>query len=602
MGRGKVVDPGSSPAGPEIKRSKVEHIKEASHLLREPLATELQQDTSHFSEAAIQILKFHGVYQQDDRDARQQRRQEGLERAYSMMLRTRVPGGIVPPQMYLTLDKLADQYGNGTLRTTTRQAFQMHGVLKQDLKTVLASIVKQMGSTLSACGDVNRNVMAPMSPYKNRPDFVYAQAYANKLADVLTPEADAYFDIWVDGERVELPEDPDVALAKQFVGQGVRDPQSPEPLYGTQFLPRKFKCAIGIPAENTVDIYSQDIGLIVITDPGTGKLKGFNILVGGGLGRAHNKDETMPLLAQPLGFAPPEEVLKVVQAILAVQRDNGNRQDRKQARMKYLIQNWGIRKFRQAVEQYYGQKLKRWRPLPELNPPGFLGWREQGDGKLFLGLFIENGRIADTPERQLKTALRQITERFGFEIRLTPTQDLLFVGIEPEQRPQVDAILQEYGVMPFEGIPALVRDGMACPALPTCGLAIAESERALPSLLRQVDALLQDLGLGQESFVVRMTGCPNGCARPYLAELGFVGTGPEQYQVWLGGSPRGDRLATVFAEKVHANGILDLLRPLFKHYQQHKFASESFGDFGHRVGFEVLRAQLAPDPVLAGVR
>ncbi len=596
QGAEQSVDQQSDP-----KRSKVELIKAASHLLREPLATELGQPTDHFTEAAIQILKFHGVYQQDDRDARQERRQEGLGRAYSMMLRTRMPGGIVPPQMYLILDELSDRYGNGTLRTTTRQAFQMHGVLKQDLKAVLSNIVRQMGSTLSACGDVNRNVMAPMAPYKQRPDYVHAQAWASKLADVLTPEADAYYDIWVDGEKVEIPEDPQVTAAKQFVGHGVRDPHSPEPLYGTQFLPRKFKCAIGIPAENTVDIYSQDIGLIVITDPGTGKLKGFNILVGGGLGRAHNKAETEPLLAQQLGFASPDEILNVVQAILAVQRDHGNRHDRKQARMKYLVRDWGIRRFRQTVEQYYGQKLKRWRPLPELNPPGFLGWREQGDGKLFLGLFIENGRIADTPERQLKTALRQITEQFGFEIRLTPTQDLLFIDIDPEQRPQVDAILQECGVAPFEGIPALVRDGMACPALPTCGLAIAESERALPRLLRQVDALLQDLGLGQESFVVRMTGCPNGCARPYLAELGLVGTLPDHYQVWLGGSPRGDRLAQVFAEKVHIDGILLLLRPLLTHYKQEKFASESFGDFCYRVGFEALRQRLAPDPVLATV-
>lgn len=591
----------SASATSAPKRSKVEAIKEASQLLREPLATELKQDTTHFSEPAIQILKFHGVYQQDDRDARQERRQAGLERDYSMMLRTRVPGGVVPPQLYLTLDELADRYGNGTLRTTTRQAFQLHGILKQDLKTVLASIITQMGSTLSACGDVNRNVMAPVAPYKNRPDYVHAQTWASKLADVLTPEADAYYELWVDGERVPLPEDPQVKEAKSFVGNGVRDPQAIEPLYGSQFLPRKFKCAIGIPAENTVDIYSQDIGLLVVTDPKNGKLMGFNILVGGGLGRAHNKDETEPLLAQKMAFATPDEVLQVVQAILAVQRDHGNRHDRKQARMKYLVRDWGIRKFRDEVEWYFGQKLKRWRVMPAFNPPGFLGWRQQGDGKLFLGLFIENGRISDTPERQLKTALKQITERFGFEMRVTPTQDLILVDIDPAQRGAVDAILQEHGVLAWEGIPALVREGMACPALPTCGLAIAESERALPGLLRRLDELLQELGLGQESFVVRMTGCPNGCARPYLAEVGLVGTLPDHYQLWLAGSPRGDRLARVFAEKVHIAQVLPLLRALLLAFRQERFADESFGDFCHRVGFEALQARLDPTPVAVSV-
>ncbi|MFQ3585526.1 MAG: NADPH-dependent assimilatory sulfite reductase hemoprotein subunit, partial [Cyanobacteriota bacterium] len=341
----------SSVAASEVKRSKVEQIKEQSHFLRDPLLEELAEDTTHFSEAAVQVLKFHGTYQQDDRDTRQQRRQEGRERDYSMMLRTRIPGGHVPPQLYLTLDRLADQYGNGTLRATTRQTFQLHGILKKNLKATLASILHQMGSTLAACGDVNRNVMAPVAPYKNRPAYRYAQEYARKLADLLAPKTSAYYEIWVDGEPIPIPPvDEDVLVAQEFVGHGVRL-EGPEPLYGPVYLPRKFKTAITVAGENTVDVYSQDLGLIVLTDR-KGSLKGFNIVVGGGMGRTHGKEETEPLLAQKLCFAPPESVHQICQAILAVQRDHGNRSDRKQARLKYLVRKWGIRKFRRVVEEY----------------------------------------------------------------------------------------------------------------------------------------------------------------------------------------------------------------------------------------------------------
>ncbi|MDX2271715.1 MAG: sulfite reductase, ferredoxin dependent [Cyanobacteriota bacterium] len=576
------------PAPVSAKLAKNEAIKTASNFLREPLATELRQDTSHFSEPAVQILKFHGTYQQDNRDARQERRQAGLERDYSMMLRTRVPGGHVPAPLYLTLDQLSETYGNGTLRTTTRQTFQIHGILKQNLKTVIGSIIQQMGSTLATCGDVNRNIMAPAAPYQQRPDYRYAQEYAHKLADVLAPHTRAYYELWVDDQPIEIPEDPEVSQAKQFVGQGVQVVGSPEPLYGNQYLPRKFKAAITVAGDNSVDIYSQDIGLVVLTTP-TGKLKGFNILVGGGLGRTHGKEETFPLLAQPLGFATPAEIYEVVQAIVAVQRDHGNRQDRRQARMKYLVHQWGIRKFRRAVEQYYGSKLKRFRVMPEFVAKPELGWREQGDGQLFLGLSIENGRIQDTPNCQLKTALREIAQHFALPLRLTPTQDILLTDINPAHREKINQILVDRGVLPVERIPPLVQVSMACPALPTCGLAITESERALPDVLRRLHGLLGELDLAHEPLVVRMTGCPNGCARPYLAELGLVGVTPEHYQIWLGGSPRGERLASVFLEKLHVDQITTMLRPILFCFQQERYAQESLGDYCHRVGLERLR-------------
>ncbi|MEN9203870.1 MAG: NADPH-dependent assimilatory sulfite reductase hemoprotein subunit [Thermostichus sp. DG_1_6_bins_120] len=587
----------SSVASSEVKRSKVEQIKADSHFLRDPLLEEVGQDTTHFSEAAVQVLKFHGTYQQDDRDLRQQRRQEGQERAYSMMLRTRIPGGHVAPQLYLTLDRLADEYGNGTLRATTRQTFQLHGILKKDLKVTLATILKQMGSTLAACGDVNRNVMAPVAPYKNRPAFRYAQEYARKLADLLAPKTSAYYEIWVDGEPIPIPPmDEEVKAAEAFVGHGVRL-EGPEPLYGPVYLPRKFKSAIAVAGENSVDVYSQDLGLIVLTDR-KGQLKGFNIVVGGGMGRTHGKEETEPLLAQKLCFAPPESVYKVCQAILAVQRDHGNRWDRKQARLKYLVRDWGIRKFRRVVERYLGEKLQRSRPLPKFAPNSddYLGWHEQGDGRWFLGISIENGRIQDTAGQQLKTALRRITETFALPLRVTPTQDVLIVDIEKQQRDAINQILKSCGVPCKEEIPQIVRLSMACPALPTCGLAITESERALPTLIRRLDQLLQELGLQDAPFLVRMTGCPNGCARPYLAELGLVGSAPDHYQVWLGASPRGDRLAQVFQERVHIDAIVPLMRSVLQVYKQERYPQEAFGDYCHRVGIPYLQAQVQALP------
>ncbi len=576
---------------PEKKPSKVEGIKERSHYLREPLLTELHQDTTHFTEEAVQILKFHGSYQQDNRDTRQERRAQGLEREYSMMLRTRIPGGHVHPQFYLTLDHLADTYGNGTLRATNRQTFQLHGVLKQNLKTVIGTIVQQMGSTISACGDVNRNVMAPAAPYKNCSDYVYAQEYACKLADLLTPQSGAYYEIWVDGEPVEIPEDPEVTAARQFKGKGILIEGSPEPLYGQHFLPRKFKAAIGVPTDNTVDIYSQDIGLIVLTDA-KDKLLGFNIVVGGGMGRTHNKEETFPLLAQPLGFATPDEIYAVVQAIVAVQRDHGNRSDRRQARMKYLVHNWGINTFRRTVEKYYGRRLKKFRSLPEFQPTSELGWHPQGDGKLFVGIFVENGRIQNTETQQLKTALREIVQRYNLHLRVTPTQDILLVDIDPAWRFEIDTILQTHNILPADRVSPLLRSSMACPALPTCGLAITESERALPDLLRQIDTLLEEIGLGKESIIVRMTGCPNGCARPYLAELGFVGVVPDHYQVWIGGSPRGERLAQLWVEKMAVETIPDQLKPILLAFQKERYFQERFGDYCDRVGLEYLTSLL----------
>ncbi|AFZ27331.1 sulfite reductase (ferredoxin) [Cylindrospermum stagnale PCC 7417] len=568
------------------KPSKVEGIKENSNFLREPVATEILEDTTHFSEDAIQLLKFHGSYQQDNRD----NRVKGQEKDYQFMLRTKNPGGFVPPQLYLALDKLADEYGNHTLRATTRQGFQVHGILKKNLKTAIATIFKNLGSTLGACGDVNRNVMAPPVPLKNRPDYQYAWEYAQNIADLLSPQTGAYYEIWLDGEKaISAEEHPDVKAARQRNGTGTIIHDTEEPIYGTHYMPRKFKICVTVPGDNSVDLYSQDLTLVVITNK-KGELQGFNIFAGGGLGRTHGKEETFARIADPICFVAKADVYDLVKAVVATQRDYGDRTDRRHARLKYLINDWGVDKFRAQVEEYFGKPVEPFKTLPKFKYQDFLGWEEQGDGNLFLGISIDNGRVKDEGSFQLKTALREIVEQFNLPIRLTPNQNLIFCDIAPDNKQAIQEILDIRGVVADPGkIEPLTRFAMACPALPTCGLAITESERAIPGILERIRALLDKLGLQKQHFVVRMTGCPNGCARPYMAELGFVGSAPESYQVWLGGSPDQTRLAKAYTEKLHHDEIESFLEPIFVFFKKTRQSREGFGDFCDRVGFEAIR-------------
>ncbi|MEH2374186.1 sulfite reductase, ferredoxin dependent [Nostoc sp.] len=582
------------------KPSKVEGIKENSNFLREPVATEILQDTTHFTEDAVQLLKFHGSYQQDNRD----NRLKGQEKDYQFMLRTKNPGGLVPQQLYLALDKLADEYGNHTLRVTTRQGFQMHGILKKNLKSSIATIVKNLGSTLGACGDVNRNVMAPPAPFKNRPEYQYAWEYAQNIADLLSAQTGAYYEIWLDGEKaISAEEDPEVKAARQRNGNGTIIHDNEEPIYGTHYMPRKFKICVTVPGDNSIDLYSQDLTLVVITNKKK-QLEGFNIFAGGGLGRTHGKEETFARLADPIGYVAKDDVYDIVKAIVATQRDYGDRTDRRHARLKYLINDWGVDKFRTQVEEYFGKPVEAFKPLPEFKYYDFLGWNEQGDGKLFLGISIDNGRIKDEGSFQLKTALREIVKQFNLPIRLTANHNLIFYDIEPDSKQAIQDILSRYGVGDDPSkIEPLVRYAMACPALPTCGLAITESERAIPGILERVRALLDKIGLQNEHFVVRMTGCPNGCARPYLAELAFVGSAPESYQLWLGGSPNQTRLAQPYTEKLHHNDLESFLEPIFVYFKKSRKSKESFGDFCDRIGFDAIReftATYDPETANAG--
>ncbi|MFN4278950.1 sulfite reductase, ferredoxin dependent [Thermosynechococcus sp.] len=578
-----VASPPSADAA--LKRSKIEALKERSQHLREPVATELLEPTSHFSEEGVQILKFHGSYQQDNRD----NRVKGQEKDYQFMLRTRSPAGYIPPQLYLTLDRLADEYGNHTLRATTRQGFQLHGILKKNLKAAIAAIVRSMGSTLGACGDLNRNVMAPPAPFRDRPEYTLAYEYAHRIADLLTPQTGAYYEIWLDGEKViSAEEHPEVKAARQRNHNGTLFPNNEEPIYGDHYMPRKFKCCVTVPGDNSVDLFSQDLTLVVITD-GQGNLEGFNIYAGGGLGRTHNKEETFARLADEIGFVQAADVYEVVKAIVATQRDYGDRYNRRHARLKYLIHDWGVEKFKAKVEEYFGKPLEPFRPLPPWRYQDFLGWHPQGDGKFFYGLAIANGRILDKGHFKLKSALRKIVEEFNLPLRVTPHQNLLLCDVSPDQQEVIQHILEQHGVRDVNAIDPLERYSMACPALPTCGLAITESERAIPGVLERLRRLMDRLGLQQEHFVIRMTGCPNGCARPYLAELGFVGIVPNTYQVWLGGSPDQTRLAEVYMERLPLADLEQALEPVLVFYRDRRQQGESFGDFCHRVGLAAVR-------------
>ncbi|CAM8970274.1 unnamed protein product [Rhodiola kirilowii] len=571
----------SSPVKPETlvptKRSKVEIFKEQSNFIRYPLNEDLKTDAPGLSEAATQLIKFHGSYQQTNREERG-------SKSYSFMLRTKNPCGKVSNQLYLTMDSLADEFGIGTLRLTTRQTFQLHGVLKQDLKTVMSTIIKSMGSTLGACGDLNRNVLAPAAPFA-RKDYVFAQETADNIAALLTPQSGFYYDMWVDGEKIMSAEPPEVVKARDDNSHGTNFPDSPEPIYGTQFLPRKFKIAVTVPTDNSVDILTNDIGVVVVSDI-DGEPMGFNLYVGGGMGRTHRLESTFPRLAEPLGFVPKEDILYAVKAIVVTQRENGRRDDRKYSRMKYLIDSWGIEKFKSEVEKYYGKKFKQSRELPTWEFKSYLGWHEQGDGGLFCGLHVDSGRV----KGQMKKTLREVIEKYNLSIRLTPNQNIILCDIPRSHKRPITTALAQAGLLEPKYVDPLNLVAMACPAFPLCPLAITEAERGIPDILKRVRAVFDKVGLKyNEAVVVRITGCPNGCARPYMAELGLVGDGPNSYQIWLGGTPNQTVLARTFMNKVKIHDLEKIIEPLFYNWKRKRFAKESFGEFTNRLGFEKLQ-------------
>jgi len=549
--------------------SKVEAIKAASHHLRGTIAEELVQEAATFGEENAQLLKFHGIYQQDDRDRRKEARRLGQDKHYQMMVRTRIPGGIVSADGYLAHDEIADRWGNGTLRVTTRQDFQLHGVLKGDLRPVIRTINQTLLTTLGGCGDQERNIMCCPLPLKDRFRGEVLAAVAD-LVRALTPSTGAYHEIWIDGE---------VAASSQG---------EVEPLYGEQYLPRKFKTVVALEGDNCVDAYANDLALVALRD-GEGGLAAFNVMVGGGMGRTRNKPETFAAVAQPLASVTADRVVATSEAVISVQRDYGNRTDRRHARLKYLIADRGLDWFREQVQDRVDFPLEAPRSLAWPRVDDHLGWHDQDDGLLCLGLFVENGRIVDIGDNRLKTALRRIVETVRPQVRLTPQQNVLLADVRPRDRETIEMLLRDHGVPACDEMPVAARHSMACPAWPTCGLAVAEAERALPPLIRQISTMVEEIGLRGERISYRMTGCPNGCVRPYLGDVGFVGTTLGKYDVFLGGDPAGTRLNQLFAENVPLQDIVELLRGPLTAFRDERRGGESFGNWCHRTGVDTLR-------------
>ncbi len=543
--------------------SDVERIKSASNYLRGTLAESLVDPiTGAIAEDDTQLSKFHGIYQQDDRELRAERRKQKLEPAYSFMIRVRVPGGVCTPAQWLALDRLADEHANQTLRLTTRQAVQYHGVIKQDLKPTIQGINAVLMDTIAACGDVNRNVMCTPNPVESAA-HQHVYGYAAKLSELLTPNTRAYHEIWLDGQRH--------TSTKEDV----------EPIYGETYLPRKFKAAIAIPPHNDVDIYTQDLGFIAVIEQG--ELLGFNVTVGGGMGMSHGEPETYPRLADTLGFCRPDQLNDVAVAVVTTQRDFGDRTNRKHARLKYTIDDRGIDWFRREVQTRCGFNLAPAREVNFTTRGDRYGWKQGADGRWHLTLFIENGRVSDQPGRTLKTGLTAIAKIHQGDFRLTANQNLIVADVPAEQKAAIDALASQHQLLASSASP-LRRNAMACVAFPTCALAMAESERYLPELIGRVDQLIARHGLTEQEIVMRMTGCPNGCARPYAAEIGLVGKGPGKYNLYLGAEFTGTRLNKLYRENIAEPEILSVLDGLLGDYAARRAATETFGDFLVRTG------------------
>ncbi|WP_110692474.1 NADPH-dependent assimilatory sulfite reductase hemoprotein subunit [Salinicola halophyticus] len=561
-----------------------ERLKVESDYLRGALEAGLaDRATGAVAEDDTQLTKFHGFYQQDDRDLRDERRHQKLEPLYSFMVRLRLPGGLVTPAQWQTLDDVSSRYANGTLRITTRQTFQYHGVLKENLRPHLQTIHQAMVDTIAACGDVNRNVICTANPHRSA---VHRQVYelSHQISTRLLPSTRAYHEIFLGEERVAGGAEERTDAPAESDSPAL-DPQ--EPLYTRHYLPRKFKVALAIPPENDVDLFAHDVGFIADVQQGEngepGELRGFTVCIGGGMGMTHGEPTTFPRLSDPIGYCTPEAVPAVAEAIMLVQRDNGNRRDRKQARLKYTVEEMGLDAFKAEVEGHLGEALAPARDYHFDNNGDRLGWIQGDDGLWHYGLFVQNGRIADFPDGpQLRTGLREIAEQHDGDLVLTTNQNVIITQVDESRREAIDALLDRHRLV-AETSP-LRRNAMACVAFPTCGLAMAESERYLPSLIDKLDAVMREAGLADDAIIMRMTGCPNGCARPYLAEIGFVGKAPGHYNLYLGGGFSGQRLNKLHRENIDEATILETLTPLIQRYAAEREADEPFGDFVIRIG------------------
>jgi len=558
----------------EKKLSANEYIKIDSNYLRGTIAEGLVDlSTGSMCEDDQQLLKFHGTYQQDDRDLRANRRKHKLEKAYSFMIRIRVPGGVATPHQWLETDRMATQFANGTIKLTTRQAFQFHGIIKTNLKRTIAEINQAAMDTIAACGDVNRNVMCNPNPYLSE---IHAQALkaAQEISTHLTPQTRAYHEIWLDGEKIESTE------------------EEVEPIYGKTYLPRKFKITVAVPPSNDVDIYANCLSFIAVVEDKA--LVGYNVAVGGGMGSTHGNDATYPRIADVIGFCTPEQVVDVAEKVVLVQRDFGDRTDRKHSRFKYTVDDYGPDWILAKLNEYLGYDLGPVRKFVFEDNGDRYGWVEDANGNSHLTVYIAGGRVLDTPSYPLRTGLREIAKIHDGDFRLTANQNLVIANVSPAKRAAIEHLLAEYGIKDSHHKSALRLNSMACVALPTCGLSLAEAERYLPSLITELEESLEENGLRHDAITIRMTGCPNGCARPFIAEIGFVGRGPSAYNVYLGGGFAGQRLSKLYRENVQADEIKALLAPIFARYAKEREEGERFGDFCIRQGYVVATIQ-GPD-------
>ncbi|MFV7760642.1 assimilatory sulfite reductase (NADPH) hemoprotein subunit [Shewanella algae] len=552
----------------EQKLSANEHIKTDSDYLRgtirEGLGTEV---TGAFSDDDQQLIKFHGFYQQDDRDLRNERKEQKLEPLYSFMLRARVPGGVCTPEQWLGVDKIASELtSSNSIRLTTRQTFQYHGIPKRNLKTIIQGLDREALDSIAACGDVNRNVMCNPNPVESK---LHQQAYfwAKKLSDHLLPHTRAYAEIWLDEEKLLSTED--------------EQPAAVEPVYGKTYLPRKFKMAVAVPPDNDVDVYTNDLGFIAVAQEG--ELVGFNLVAGGGMGSTHGEVETFPRLADDFGFIKAEDTIKFAEAVMTVQRDWGNRSNRKRSRLKYTIVDHGFEAFKAEVEKRAGVKFAPKREVVIGDRGDRYGWVKGIDNHWHLTLFIEGGRVKDTQGKLLQTGLREIAKIHKGDFRMTSNQNIIIAKVADEDKAEIEALARKHGLM-GQVITATRGHSIACVALPTCALAMAEAERYFPKFIDHVDALQAKHAIGEQAIVVRMTGCPNGCARPFAAEIGFVGKAPGRYNMYLGASFEGTRLNKMYRENIQEAEILSELDNLFGRYAAERKTGESFGDFTVRAG------------------
>lgn len=555
----------------EQKLAANEYIKIRSNYLRGTLAEELNDvSTGAISEDSQQLIKFHGSYMQDDRDLRPDRRKHRLEKAYSFMIRIRVPGGVATPAQWLATDDLCEKYGNSDFKLTTRQAFQLHGVIKSNLKRTIQEINQCAMDTIAACGDVNRNVMCNPNPHLSHIHAAALKA-AQEISDHLTPRTSAYHEIWLDGEKVQSSE------------------EEVEPIYGKTYLPRKFKITIAIPPSNDVDIYANCLSFIAIAEKN--QLVGYNVAVGGGMGMTHGAEETFPRIADVIGFCTPEQLVEVAEMVVKVQRDFGCRTDRKHARLKYTVQDHGPAWFLQKLNEYLGWQLQPVHDFVFEDNGDRYGWVTDPQGNSHLTLFIEGGRVIDRPGQPIRTGLKEIAKVHTGDFRLTANQNAIIANVTPPQRPIIEALVEKYGLEDGKKRSALRLNALACVALPTCALSLAEAERYLPTLIDDLEKEIEAAGLRHDAITIRMTGCPNGCARPYIAEIGFVGRGPERYNVYLGGGHAGQRLNKLYVADVMQQDIPGLLGPVIHRYAKERHNGEKFGDFVIRAGIIAATVQ-----------